>query len=364
MSRRVTFLFPLLVLGLGCASARQSVPEAWSSVPVAAAIRSVELDTAGTVKTSPEPRAPRLSDGQIQVVTGEGGARIANGLKMITAPFPRIDSVDLSEEREEVVFSAERDGDFDVALVATDGSAMNWMPDDPSDEVMVQWAPRGNKISLIIRAPGGDVVRTLHIPTAFQFAIPFENATIHDLAWDAEGARYAVAYSTPLSSDAVDVLAYDGTPRTRTVAPASTLDVELEPFAREAFVLRPRAIRYEEKLPVVIWLDDRGGWNDARAALLREARVAVVVAGTDTTALREKIAATAWMDASRVYRVGGPSTITAGETIIVADAALAPASWSRQGGVVTVAPAVIQSFAARFIASDLERTSPPHGSSR
>lgn len=328
-------------------------------------IRTVALDSQGRVTHTPQPAPPRLQDGLIRVATDASGARITNNLKLITEAYSAIDSLDHSPERGEVVFSAERDGDFDIALVADDGSAMNWMPDDPADEVNVQWAPRGNKISYVIRAAGGDAVRTLHIPTSFQYVVPFTNATIHTLAWDPEGAKYAVSYSTPDASDRVEVLAYDGTPRTIVVPPSDKLAVEIEPFAPGAIVLRPLQLTYSEKLPVVVWHEPALGWSDARAALMRATRVAVIVTTAPATAaLWETVSATPWMDSTRMYHVGGEGVTAEGAVVIAADSAQTPGQYARDGNRVNAAPADVQSVAARFIAGDLERTAVPNGRRR
>ena len=353
------FLIPLLMILAACATTTRNVPEPWMSVPRATAIRALALDSDGRVTHSPSLPPRRVVDGTIHVVLDEGESRIANGLQVIAGPFPAIDSLDHSEERGEVAFSASRGGDFDIALVASDGSAINWMPDDPADEVAVQWAPKGNKISYVIRATGGDVVRTLHIPTSFQFAIPFENATIRALAWDPEGAKYAVAYSTPDASDRVEVLAYDGKPRTMLIPPSDTLEVDIEPLDRESIILRPRQLGYDEKLPVVVWQVEDFGWSDARAALMRSSRVAVVITRRPASReLWEKIGAMPWIDASRAYQVG-EGDAPAHALVIVSDPAVGAGRYARNGQRVSAAPAVVQSLAARFIAGDLERTSVP-----
>ena len=357
--------FPLLMVLVACATTSRNVPEPWMSVPRATLIRTVALDTDGRVTHTPSIPAPGTVDGTIHVVTDKGGSRIANGLEVIAGPFPAIESLDHSAERGEVAFSALREDDFDIALVASDGSAINWMPDDPADEVAVQWAPKGNKISYVIRAAGGDVVRTLHIPTSFQFAIPFENATIRALAWDPEGAKYAVAYSTPEASDRVEVLAYDGTPRTMLVAPSDTLDVDIEPVDRHTLLLRPKQLAYDEKLPVVVWEAEDFGWSDARAALMRAGRVAVAITTRPASrALWEKLGAMPWIDASRAYQVGGEGEAPANTIVIAPDPALDAGRYTREGNRVSAAPAVVQSLAARFIAGDLERTAVPNGRRR
>lgn len=352
MRFKTLFLLPLL---MSCASASQPIPEAWLSVPQAPRIRSLTLASDGKV-TYPAVLAPRRE--AIRAIDN----MLVHGEKVLTERFAAIDSFDLSEERGEIVFSAKRDRAFDVGLVSSDGSAVNWVPADPADEVGVQWAPRGNKISFVIRASGGDVVRTVHVPTAAALSVPFPLATIHAVAWEPAAERYAVAYSTPDASDRVEVLKYDGEERRMAVPPAVTLDVETEPFAG-GLLLRPRDIRYDEKLPLVVWVGDTR-WNDARAELMRNARVAVLVTKTgDVTELAP------WMDGERVFVVSphpGPLRTSRGEgTVVIAgDESIPTGRYRLDGNLVRVGPAVIQSFAAGFIAEKLKRTTPTNGSSR
>ena len=361
----------LLLLAAGCVTASQPIPQStpqtipneWMSVPAATRIGSVMLAEDGKVTTSPEHGPARLSDGSIRIVTSEAGSTLMNGDKVLAEGLGAIDSLDLSEVRGEVAFSAKRENGFDVALIATDGGEVHWMPNDPADELAVQWAPRGHKISYVIRATGGDVVRTLHIPTAYQYAIPFTGATIHSVAWDPQAERYAVAYSTPETSDRVEVLKYSGEERRTAIAPERTLDVEVAPFASGAIVLHPRDIRYDEKLPLVVWFAGDFSWSDARAALLTKARVAVVVTTRPPGAELWRVAeGTTWIDSSRVFVVGEGADYPAA-TVITADPALA-GRYERRGNIVAVPPAVVQSFAAGYIAAQLERDRPTNGSSR
>jgi hypothetical protein len=361
----------LILLATGCVSSSPSIPGEWLSVPVATRIGSVTLADDGKVTPSANLPPARLSDGPVHVVMTGAGSTLMNGEKVLAAALGPVDSIDLSESRGEVAFSARREHGFDIGLVSTDGGAIHWMPDDPSDEVAVQWAPRGNKISYVIRANGGDVVRTLHIPTAYQFAVPFtgENGagTIHALAWDPQAERYAVAWSTPDASDRVDVVKYDGAERRTAIAPARTLNVDLEPLAAGAILLRPRDIRYGEKLPLVVWVADDFSWSDARAALLTSARVAVIVTTRPPDAALWRVAeGIGWADPSRTFLVDGHPAPAAhpGMVIITGDPALAAGRYQRRGNLVAVPPAVVQSFAAGYIAAQLERTPPTNGSSR
>jgi hypothetical protein len=365
MQRPSSFLIPLLTLAAGCATTSPAIPQAWLSVPATPRIGSVVLAEGGEVTTSPE-RAPRqVKDGPIQLAQDAVGPRIANGLKLLTDPFLEVDSLDFSESRGEVAFSARRDDDFDVGLVSSDGSPISWLPDDPADEVAVQWAPRGNKVSYVIRAKGGDVVRTLHVPTSYQFAVPFDGATVHALAWDPPAERYAAVYSTLTAADAVDVLKYDGTDRKTVIAPSTRLEADVDTFAGGGVLLRPRDVRYDEKLPLVVWRAADLAWSDERAALLRSARVALVVTrDLPDEAFWRAAQAVPWLDTKRVFVVAPNAAPIPNATLITTDQALAAGHYSRRGSVVAVPPAVVQSFAAGFIADQLKRTTPANGSSR
>jgi len=187
MSRVGPALLPFLIVLSGCVTGSPRIPKSWLSVPEAARIRSVALAADGKVTTGAEapPKKP--------------------------ATFPHadtlaaIESFDTSESRQEVAFAAKKTAgsSFDIGLVAVEGSDISWVPSDPADEVAVQWAPRGNKISYVVRAKAGDVVRTVHIPTSFQETVELPSSRVHALGWDPPADRYAVAYSSPDASDRV-----------------------------------------------------------------------------------------------------------------------------------------------------------------
>jgi hypothetical protein len=360
MRPKLLLFFPLLVAFGSCRQGEFSIPEAWLKVPEAMRMRSLVLDEQGKVAHQPQPPPRPVSDGPVHL----SGGRLMNGEKALTDAFLAVDSFDYSEARGEVVFSAKREGGFDIGLVSSDGSPINWAPADPADEVDVQWAPRGNKVSYVLRASGGDIVRTLHIPTSATLQVPFENATIHALAWDPAAERYAAGYSTPDASDRVEVLKYNGTERRMVLPPAVRLDVEVEPFAPGAILLRPRDLRYQEKLPVVVWRASDFGWSDARAALMQEARVAVIVTTrAPSVELWSRVESTQWMERKRTFLVGADG---GGEHLvrITGEQSVPAGRYRRSGNVVAVPPAVVQSFAAGFIAEQLKRTSPTNGSSR
>jgi len=282
---------------------------------------------------------------------------ILNGDKVLAGPFVAIDSVDVSASRGEVAFSAKRKDNFDIGLVALEGSPLKWVPEDPADEVDVKWAPRGNKISYVVRARGGDLVRTVHIPTAMDLVVMFPWSRITSLTWDTAAERYTVLYSTPDASERTEVSRYGGEDRVMVKPPAQKLDVTIEPLGPDAIVLRPNDLRYDEKLPVVVWIDsDLYAWNEARAQLMRNARVAMIVSRKNGVRPNEP-----WMDPSRVFVVGA---LDDRAISIVPDASVPEGRYREKGRILGVAPALVQSFAACHIADQLKRTSPTNGISR
>ncbi|MBV8520085.1 MAG: hypothetical protein JO197_22015 [Acidobacteria bacterium] len=349
--RRLALRFALTMAALpvlaGGAPSTTRIPDAWLSVPHAATMPAAEPKTTGAVRIQRNPIRPRLM----------------NGDKPLTDPFIDIDSFDVSEARGEVVFSAKRRDNFDIGLVSTDGGKINWVPPEPVDEVGVEWAPRGNKASYVIRAKSGDIVRTVHIPTSAMTANDFPFGRVRTVTWDDAGERYSVIWSTPDASERVESMKYGGEARRIDISPAVRLDVDVQPFAAGAIILRPLDLRYDEKLPLVVWLDDDlYRWNDARGALLRNARVALVIAKNADDALWKAVHEVPWIDGGRVYLVGGSAPNATRS--IVGDAKLPAGRYRRETRVVAVPPGVVQSFAAGFIADQLKGNRSTNGSRR
>ena len=345
---------PALRLGVllflsGCVSSLP-VPQEWSSVPAAAAIG----DYCAAFKCAAKSQAPAVHI---------AGNRIVNGDKALTPEFVAIDSFDVSLDRKEVVFSAKRKDNFDVGLVSLDGSDIHWIPEDPADEVSVQWAPRGNKVSFILHTKTGSIVRTVHVPTATQLSVDFPQTQIDALAWEPQAEKYVVVIESPDVSQRMVAMTYEGQKRQELATPSARLDVSLEPVGG-VLVMRPNAMRYNERLPLVVWLDRSPfAWSDARAALMRNARVAIAIAPEVSDTFWSEIAKVAWIDSTRTYIVGNPATRQPSNlaTIIKPDANLPPNRYARHGNTVSASPAVVQSLAAAFIADDLKGTPPPNG---
>src|SRR4051812_25546002 len=222
-----------LFLLAGCATVSLPLPPAWENVPKAASASDycAHFECAANIRLA----NIRVSENQL-----------FNGSNALTPKFAAIDSFDLSLERKEVVFSAKRKDNFDVGLVSMDGSDIHWIPEDPADEVNAQWAPRGNKVSYILRTTTGSIVRTVHVPTATPLSVDFPNAQIDALAWEPQGERFAVVIESPDASQRLISMTYEGQKRQEIVAPKSRLDVSIEPIGG-ILVMRPNALHYNER---------------------------------------------------------------------------------------------------------------------
>jgi hypothetical protein len=335
----------LLLLAAGCATAPLPIPPEWIAVAPAA--------------TSGLTSHREASD--ITVVTGAGGAKIVRGTKELTPPFAAIDSYDVSLQRGEVVFSAKRADNFDVGLVSTDGSDIHWLFPDKADEIEVAWASRGNKFAFVARTPSGDLIRTVHVPTATHLTVEFPWSEVRAFRWNTAGDRYSVAVSGLDASERVESMKYGGEERRLETPAAVRLDVAIDPFPGGAIV-RPATVRYGQRFPLVVWVTDSLAWNDARASLLRGGQVACAVVrhGLDSTFWAE-VGRTRWIDPANVFVVGAASN-EHDVISIVPSAALPPGTYRLQGRVLSAPPAVVQSVAAGFIAERLKGTGPRNGS--
>jgi hypothetical protein len=230
----------------------------------------------------------------------------------------------------------------------------------------VQWAPRGNKVSYVIRAASGDVIRSVHVHTAAQVASAFPNGRVRAYTWGPRADRYAVGWSAIDASDGIEEMTYAGAERKWLTAPAVRLDVATEPIGG-ATVMRPQSLHYNERLPLVVWrTSDPFEWDDARGRLQASARVAVAVLDHDPD---EKfwgaIRAIPWIDGKRVWVVGvvdgkGPAHAIS----IVGGPDVPPGRYRVHDNLVVVPPDVIKSFAAGSIADQLKGNPATNGSSR
>ena len=346
MSKNRLVLIPFLALMTGgCATADLPIPPEWLTTPV--------TRRSGTASRSAGPSTVTLEK-------RSDGAVLVNNGKVLTPGFADIQSFDIHAERGEIAFSARRKDSYDIGLVALEGSRVNWVPEETMDETDPRWAQRGNKFAYVLRNPNGDLVRTIHVPTSFQLTVDFPNAVINDVTWNADSERISVAYETPDASEGVETLKYGGESRQRTVAPATRLAHQLEPFGNETLLLRPAELRYQEKAPLVVWITAGrlNAWSEARAALLKDARIACVVTTKAPDAdFWSRVRGTAWIDSTRVFLVDPASRVTdapPGAVKISGGEDVPSGRYRRRGSAVMVAPAVVESVAVGLIKRQLK----------
>jgi hypothetical protein len=331
------------------------VPAAWRSGPVAPRITDICTKVGCAEKATSDAH----------VVDG----KLVAGGRELTQQFRAIQSFDVSLERREVVFSAKRTDNFDIGLVSLDGSEIHWIPADPADETDVQWAPRGNKISYVVHSRTGDLVRTVHIPTSLQLTADFPYSAVRVLAWEPQAERYAVVLTTPNASERVERLKYSGEGRETVVAPAVRLDTQIEPLGG-AFLMRPSAIHYGERIPLVVWITEAPlAWNDALGNLNRDARVAsAIMSVAPSEAFWTAASAVQWIDMNQVFVVRSPFSVARGQRTtdngqrtgptqaiwIIPDESRAPDRYAQRKNTLLVSPTIVESFAAAWIAQQLK----------
>lgn len=346
--------FPLVILmlqallAIGCRSSSGPIPSAWLT-PLPAEGRESVM------------RAAPVIDGVTIERDGRGVRIVRNGVDL-TEPFAAIESFDVSRDRGEVAFSARRAHGFDIGLVHVEGSPISWVPEDRGDEVQVQWAPRGNKISYFVRSRGGDLVRTVHIPTATALTVDFPFSVLRSLEWDAPAERFTVVAESPDSSPRTEQMRYGGEERRVLVPPGQRLDVEIVPLGA-GLLLQPRSIRYDEKLPLVVWVSGSplNSWRPRLGQLLAEVRAAaIVIDRAPDESLWTAAGQLGWVDRSRVYVMDGLGGIAGreGTLTIRGDRGVSVRRFRRSTNSITVQPADVESFAAGFIADQLKETRP------
>jgi hypothetical protein len=155
---------------------------------------------------------------------------------------------------------------------------------------------------------------------------------------------------------------YNGSARRTETQPKTKIAADVVPFGADAIALRPFDLRYDEKLPVVVWVSDRFTWSNARAALMRDTRVAsIVMTRAPGEDFWKSVRETTWLDPSTRYVINGNAE---GAISFVADDTIPAGRYRRTGNVVAAAPAAIQSFAAGFHCRSMEEDQPANGSSR
>jgi hypothetical protein len=365
---RRALLTGLVLWLLACGSAPKApdlpIPAAWTTSDL-----SHTLDAAELCKRI-QCRERQAAD--VRIVTTATGSKLVRKIdgvdKELTPDFLAIDSFDVSAERKEVIFSAKRKDNFDIGLVSIDGSDIHWVPEDGGDETNVMWAMPGHKAIYQLATPVGDAVRAVHIPTASQLTTVLQWTRIRAMAWEPGAQRISMILTGSDASERIESMRYGGEERRVDVAPdRRAAGLAAQPFAG-GVMLRPEVARYHNRWPLVVWVGDPLQWDDSRWPLLKEGGLAVVITRRPPdAAFWAAVAEEKSLEPRHVWVVGvrgNPEGEPEGVTWIAPSPALSAGRYRREGRVLLVPPASVQSVAAGFIEDQLKGTTPRNGSHR
>lgn len=285
----------------------------------------LELDTARlrwrkgptTIDLPPTAGLParllRTGDGVIAAVRNEGGEQLVRfdttGREtVLTAErLRRIESFDLSPDEKEIVFAADRIGNLDVGLVSSEGSEIRWVGPDPANERSVSWAPRGNKVTYVVETATGSLLRTVHVPTAYQVAIDLPFATARSISWEPKAERFAFVRDSLRDGSAIEIARYAGEERRTLTASRGGFGGEPDVLVGagvRAIVFGPTRLQYGEKRPAVVWVGtDASARDAARYEYPGEIAHAVVIDGEPGAAFWDALLTLPWIDPARLFVV-------------------------------------------------------------
>lgn len=267
------------------------------------------IDVGGSLRAA---RLLRLSDAVLAIDPAAEGDRVieihADGSRrtVFDAAGGTIQSFDIDPKEKDIVVSSRRTGGFDVAVVSLATGKPNWVWPEAADEVDVTWAPRGNKVTYEVRAFGGTILRTVHVPTAAQLSIDLGESEVEALAWEPKAEHVALIVSQPTASSRLETVRYGGEARQVVLESSRNLELVTDRLmtGRPATLFPPRQLRYGARYPVVV-VRARSvfAWSDLVAALVGRGDVAVVVVDMqqntgESLAAIERIA---WADSQRRF---------------------------------------------------------------
>jgi hypothetical protein len=263
-----------------------------------------------------------LSDGETALVvapTSDGRVTLTrrtsvDGSEILLGSFDDVPSFDIDRSEEELVISVVRDGSRDIAIANARRERMNWVPADRGDEVMPLWAPRGYKVSFVIRNASGDLLRSVHVPTAAMTLVDFPHSTVRGIDWFPDGDRLVVAVSGPLASDHLLEAHYDHGIRRELLAPEYRFAREVDRMSGTppgSLMVLPGRVGYGDRHPVVIWTRPGSSsgmpFESALVPLLATEEMAVVLvngSGRDLDpSFWNELAATEWVEPSLVWLI-------------------------------------------------------------
>lgn len=234
---------------------------------------------------------------------------------VLTDPLEKIHAIEPDHDQKELALSVSRDHSRDIAIANAEEPIMNWVPSDPADEVRPRWSPVGYKLSYVVRNRGGDILRTVHVPTAAMVLLDFPDSRVIDYAWLPDGERVVVALSSVTSSDHVIEATYTGSSKTVVVDPRHHYDRQIERLPGTpagSSLIMPGSVSYDERRPLVIWLTGgtagAGGFDPDLIPLLERLDLGLLIFNGSSAdlgpSLWSEIEEMRWVSRDEVWLVG------------------------------------------------------------
>ena len=224
--------------------------------------------------------------------------------EQLTPDFHEIESFDLAPSEKEMVISADAGEGLNIGLLSIDGGEIRWIFPDPLPERLVTWAPRGSKISYVVEAHDGSIIRTVHIPTSYQLSIDFPLSSITSIAWEPAAEKFAVALSSTDRSPRVDLMRYGGEERETIYGGGLVTPGNIDRVGA-AVVRMPRVVRYGQRQPLVVWITKESpfAWNESRDRVVRDSDsgLAVVAPVAVNAQLWSDLLSLPWVDKDHVF---------------------------------------------------------------
>lgn len=234
---------------------------------------------------------------------------------VLTDTFEQIASIEFDRDQKELAAAVWRNGSYDILIANAEKQYTNWVPSDPADEETPRWSPVGYKLSYIVRNPSGDILRTVHVPTAAMVAADFPEATVRDYLWLPDGERVLVALSSALVSDHVVEVSYTGSSRRVIVEPELRFDRDVDRIPGTppgSVLLMPGSLRYGHSRPVVVWpraKTSRGmEFDPDLVPLLERTDIGIVLVNGSVADLEESfwssMSEATWIDPNGIWMIG------------------------------------------------------------
>jgi dipeptidyl aminopeptidase/acylaminoacyl peptidase len=346
--------------------------------------------SAGSRRKLPPEVTPELqisgANSIFAIARGAAGETIVRidadgGSQPLFEPIRRVESFDVSPDGREVIFAGDRSGNLDVGLVSAASGEIRWIGPDPAPERGVSWAPRGNKVSWIVETATGALIRTVHIPTAYQVAVDLPFASAQSLSWEPKAERFAYVKTSLADGTSIETIRYGGEDRRTLVAPTGGFAGEADVLMNagvSANVFAPGPLRYGERRPVVVWVvSPAEASTAARYDIPGSPGHIVITAGNPEVAFWDALSSLSWIDPARIFVVdmAGRAMAAPGRGVTrigvasgsdaLSAGALREGAWGDRDTQVTLAPADaarVIPFAAAYITEKISRNARANGS--